>query len=117
MRDEFYLGVTPSDEDCVQLGWGKCSGDWDEAMEEAKRYASMIKNRFSLILSQDYVSVSIRPKSQNSGEYIEVTAAFDDSSYESASVALFIENNTPARWDEEKVFTVQEYLDWFNSEE
>lgn len=99
MRDYLYLGPTPADEPCMQLG----SKDWDldKAREECKRYIQLLEKKFPGM--PESCSFRVKVEQHEFGMSPEVVVSFDGAYPESVEYAFRVENNLPATWEDDAV--------------
>lgn len=92
-----YLGPTPADESCAQVGEDNFR---EKAKKEMNAYINQLMRQFPNV---DEFNVSFKIKWQNHdfGTYGEVVAVYDAANQESARKALDIEWQLPENWDEE----------------
>jgi hypothetical protein len=95
--DYLYLGPTPADEDCAQVGQDNFR---KQAEKEMKAYINQLSRMFPEH-DENGVGFRIKWQSHDFGTYGEVVAYYDDSIEESYEYALKIEWNLPDKWDDE----------------
>lgn len=96
----FELETTPINEECVQVKSGE---DYMPAMrEQAQRFKALLMKRFiNLPAGMDFI---IKRFEHDFGGYLEVCIRYFDD--ENESVAVFIQDNLPEKWSDEKVFDI-----------
>lgn len=99
-----YLGPTPCDEDCAQLGQDNFR---ELAKKEMNAYISQLYRTFPDV-NQFNVSFKIKWENHDFGTYGEVVAVYDATNQESTKKALDIEWQLPEKWDEEAIKELQE---------
>ena len=98
MKDEFYLGSCPANEDCVQVD---PNSDYIPAMKaELRKYKELLEKLFPI--PEDLSCYfTIRWESHDFGRYGEIVIVYNDEKEEEIEFALNVENNTPSTWDED----------------
>jgi len=114
MKDYISLDTTPSSEPCVSVN---PNVDYYEPMkEEAKRYKAMLEDRYYAI--QDKLDIygyfKIQRNEHDFGSYLDVVFVFDDDYDDSQTLAYFIEDSAPEKWDDEPL-TVEDFLEFCKS--
>jgi hypothetical protein len=94
--DFLYLGSTPCDEDCAQVG----EEDYrTKATKEVNAYINQLNRMFPH--SEENNVILTRKWSQHEfGSYVEVVVNYVIDNEKSAGYAIKIENNCPYNWDE-----------------
>lgn len=110
MRELLELGCSPADESCVQLGTPEY--DEREARMECNRFKAMLQKRFEDILNSTHVYLKVIGNSHDFGTYFEVAVAYDCDNEIEYCAAVFIENNYPATWDDDKIYTMNDFNAW-----
>lgn len=95
--DYMYLGPTPCDEDCAQLGQ---DGYRAQAVKEMNAYIAQLYRTFADV-DEFNVRFKIKWENHDFGTYGEVVAVYDAANQESTRKALDIEWQLPEKWDEE----------------
>ena len=96
MWDFLYVGSSPPEETCAQVG----SDDYhDRARRECRAYVNLLRR--ALGPEPEGASLSIKSCPHDFGTYLEVVCYFDPEKPESADYALRCESDGPPRWDEE----------------
>lgn len=94
MMEKLYIGSTPCEEPCAQVG----QLDYEErVMEECERYIRLLVQMFSPI--PDNVKFRAIPQSHDFGTYWEVAIVFDPTDSKAEEFAINVENNLPETWD------------------
>lgn len=97
--DHIYLGPTPCDEDCAQVGDENYS---KKVREELSRYRQLLEHKFGT----PPAGAAFKQKRElhSFGPYYEMTVAFDPTNPEATAFAFFVEENAPLKWsDTEKL--------------
>ena len=109
MYETIELGSTPHDEDCTQVSRNTDYGDAMRA--ECMRYRDMLERRFPF--AEDHrVRFVMKREYHDFGPYYEVAVKYPFTDDEACDLCTFIENNCPGTWDDEKVFTAEDYQQW-----
>ena len=95
--DFFYLGPSPADEDCAQVGEDNFR---QRATKEMNAYINQLYRLFP-DAEEKCVTFKIKWFSHDFGSYGEVIAEYDDSDYESFKFCISVDNAIPYNWDEE----------------
>lgn len=95
MHDFAYLGSTPAEEDCEQVG-----PDFDrkKATAECHRYIALLKQRFPN--TPPGVEFRIKWERHDFGEYPEVVVRFDNDDEAHTAYAYHVEDNLPKTWND-----------------
>lgn len=94
------LGSAPYDENCVQVITGE--NYLPKMREECNKYKLMLIKRFP-IPENMAVFFSLKENQHNFGTYLEVAITFDENNPKSKEFMLFVDNNLPAKWDDDKI--------------
>lgn len=103
MNDYIYLGSTPSEEECAQVG----TNDYQErARKEIHAYMNQLDRVLTTLgypkeKRPDTFSLVRKSESHDFGTYYEVCAKVREGDETAYELAILIENNSPAEWDEE----------------
>lgn len=96
MEDFLYIGSSPPDEDCAQLGAANYRAD---AMRECRAYANQLKRLFP---KGDF---RVKGFEHDFGKYYEVVAYFDEDDDDDTDgrreAAFKAEGEGPMKWDEQ----------------
>ena len=93
--DYLYIGPSPYEEDCVQVG----TRDYHtKAMAECRRFRALIKKKLGV--PPQGARLVIKGNPHDLGSYYEVCVEFDDDNAEAVEYALKCEREAPATWDE-----------------
>ena len=105
-EDVIYLGSTPSNEDCAQVG----SPDYPErSRAECRAFITAIKRVCGE--PPEGARLTIKSESHDFGTYREVAIIFDGTSKEAADYADKVDRHAPATWEEaDMVAPVQQGL-------
>lgn len=96
MRENFYLGTTPYEESCEQVGPGY---NVSKAHKEAKTFIAQLIRQFGEPVATAQFRILNCP--HDFGTYKEVVINFDVNNEEESNYAFEVENNLPKDWDEE----------------
>ena len=102
--DYIYLGPTPCDEDCAQVGQTNYR---ELANKEMHAYIDQLYRTFPDV-DEFNVRFKIKWHHHDFGTYGEVVAMYDAADEKSAQKAIDIEWNLPDKWDEEAIQTLGE---------
>lgn len=98
--DQFELGPTPASEEAVQVDPKVL---YIQPMkEECKRYAEMLMKRFPDWEKYD-THFKIHRNPYEAGDYYDVVIRFNTEDEHSVEFARFVDDNVPAKWDDDKV--------------
>ena len=96
MRDIIYIGATPCDEECAQVG----SPDYHTRMlRESKAFIKQLRR--ILGNEPDGARLFVKAQSHDFGTYHEVVCEYDDAKPASLDYAIKCEAQCPATWDAE----------------
>lgn len=93
MRDSMYLGSTPYEEDCAQVG---SDGYMRRARQECRAYIKQLIRTFGEPPAG--CSLVIKSSPHDFGSYLAVEAVFDEAGQE---YALRCDNQQPRNWDDQ----------------
>jgi len=100
MRDYLYIGSTPCEESCAQVG----SADYmKQATRECKLFAEQIARHYP---EPENGYLSIKANHHDFGTYYEVVAVFNTGDEEATNWAFAVENDDKGvlrTWDKESV--------------
>ena len=97
-REFIELGSAPYNEDCAQVG----SKDYiSDALQEGERYIKMLRRRFGK--EPVHAKLAIKAFHHDFGTYHEVVCYYNEDDAESEGYCLWIENNLPGDWNDDKV--------------
>lgn len=113
MKDYLYLGPTPADESCVQVGDEHYK---EKSTIEMDAYINQLYRHFG----EDYFTsnnIYLKKKwnSHDFGSYGEVVVVYDDENADSVNAAFHIESNCPENWDEQAIWNMEQFAqhyDW-----
>lgn len=94
--DYLYLGPTPCDEDCAQVGE---SGYRAKATKEVNAFIKQLNRTFPYT-EENNVNITSKWSSHDFGSYVEVVVVYVVDDKKSRDYAIEIENNCPYNWDE-----------------
>lgn len=98
-----YLGPTPADENCAQVGEDNFR---EKAKKEMTAYMNQLMRQFPDV-AEFNVRFKIKWQNHDFGTYGEVVAVYDAADQESTRKALDIEWQLPENWDEEALEELQ----------
>lgn len=106
MRDFMYLGETPSDESCVQVGAG--DGGYTNTLHMRQEQQVMIRYLRRLFgLEPQGAALKIRSEQHDFGELLTIVCEYRDDEPRSVEYAFKLEKEWPERWDEIAVGELQ----------
>ena len=95
MKDLIYLGPTPPEENCLQVGQAS-----DEAMlSECRRYVTRIREYLGKEVGS--AKLYVKENYHDLGSYYEVVCSFDPDDEIGLKYALKCENDGPLTWRDE----------------
>ena len=95
MRDFVYIGSTPADEPCQQVGMP--SYDASLARKECRVFINQLRRMFGN--EPEGAELRIKTESHDFGSYPEVVCYYDDEQPASVEYAFNCESNSPTNWD------------------
>ena len=95
MRDCVYIGSTPCDEPCQQVGMP--SYDASLARKECRAFINQLRRMFGK--EPEGAELRIRMELHDFGSYPEVVCYYDDEQPKSVDYAYKCESESPANWD------------------
>ena len=105
MKDYLYIGPTPSDESCVQVGDENYR---EKATIELDAFINQLYRHFGQeFIENNGIYLKKKWNSHDFGTYGEIVVVFDDSNDESVNAAFHIESNCPENWDEDAVIELE----------
>ena len=102
MRDFVYIGSTPCEEECEQLGENY---NRQKARQECRAFINQLRRQFGIEPSG--AQLAIKTEQHDFGSYPEVVCYFEDSKPESVDYAFRCESDTPLNWDMQAVIELQ----------
>jgi hypothetical protein len=102
MRDFVYIGSTPCDEPCEQVG---SSYNGEKARKECRAFINQLLRMFGP--EPEGAELKIKLERHDFGSYPEVVCYFDDEKQESVDYAFKCEGESPANWDLQAVIELQ----------
>lgn len=94
MIDEIYLGSSPPEEPCAQLG----EPDYEtKARAECQRYIDLIRRAIGP--EPEGARLRIKVNHHDLGSYLEVVCRFDAENEEALDYALSVESSGPLNWE------------------
>lgn len=98
--EEFELGCTPYDEECVQLN---PNADYVSAMRtECKRYKDMLMVRFPDWEKYD-CNFKVNRNPYEAGDYFDVAIRYRATDEMALAFASYVEDNLPNKWSDTEV--------------
>lgn len=105
MKDFLYIGASPPEENCVQIG----NTNYEvEARAECNRYIDLIRKKFGP--EPIGAKLKIKKEYHDAGPYLEVIVEYHDELADSVNYAYAVEANGPVNWSDDKL------VDWKNLE-
>lgn len=98
MRDYLFIGPTPAEEPCAQLGTDYYT---PRAQIECRAFMAQLQRQFGK--PPGSASFRISRCAHELGTYLEVVIVFNDNSEEEIDYAFNVESNSPSHWDEEAI--------------
>jgi len=104
MIDYVYIGSSPGEERCAQVGNENYS---NEARKECKAYINQLwriikdKKRITLDVAPAGFSIITQGQPHDFGRYYEVVIKITEDNKEVWDLAIWVENNSPSEWDNE----------------
>lgn len=92
--EKLYLGPTPADEACAQVGR---PGYRDQALKECRAYIRQLERLFSEPPPGAHFALS--RETHDFGTYYEVIVQYDPEDGDAIDFALRVEASLPATWD------------------
>lgn len=103
MRDCVYIGSTPCDEPCQQVGMP--SYDASLARKEIRAFINQLRRHFGP--EPDGAELRAKTESHEFGSYTEVVCYYDYDKPESVEYAFKCESESPANWDLQATIELQ----------
>ena len=100
MRDSLYLGESPYEEECAQVG---SDGYGMRAKIEIAAYRDQLVREYKREFGAELPEGCELVRTSNShdfGTYYSLEAKYDDSDEAAANAAFWLEGNGPANWDD-----------------
>ena len=94
MRDFIFIGASPAEEDCVQLG---TDNYYERARAECKRYIEAIRKKLGP--EPEGAKLKIKRQPHDFGEYLEVVCYYEDTNEEATKYAFRCESDSPETWN------------------
>ncbi len=92
--EKLYLGPTPAEEDCAQVGRPNYR---DQALKECRAYMRLLKRVFGEPPSGGRFALT--REAHDFGTYYEVVIQYEEQDEEASAFAFRVEANLPAEWD------------------
>jgi hypothetical protein len=110
MKDSIELDICPIEEEVVQV---MPDTNYMPAMRaEAVRFKNMLLERFVGFP----VTFKIKSNPHDFGTYLSIAVVYEDGTPCSERAAFFIDNHMPEKWDDTKVYTMEDVLKELKSE-
>jgi hypothetical protein len=97
MIDYLYLGPTPGDENCAQVGDDNFR---EQCNKEMDVYIAQLKRMYPETANYKGISFKKHWQQHDFGSYGEVIITYNDEVEEEETLALKVEWNLPRNWDE-----------------
>lgn len=94
--DSINIGPTPTEESCVQVG---SDAYYDWAKKETRAYRLQCLRVLEQQFKEVVCFLKVTTNSHDFGTYYDLDAQYMDA--EGAEQALWLESNSPEKWDEE----------------
>jgi hypothetical protein len=107
-RDFLFIGSSPPDEECVQVGQ-------PGAEEECKRYIELL--RATMGPEPPRTRLGVKWQGHDFGAYCEVVCRYDDEDDDSIAYAMKCEGEGPATWDAPRLWRFVTPADEFSEGE
>lgn len=104
MRDYVYIGSTPCEEDCAQVG---SDNYFERARKECNVFIRQLwrhiekEKGVTRETAPDSFALVVKSEPHDFGSYYEVAARYNDNDEKAGDLAFWCENNAPTNWDEE----------------
>jgi hypothetical protein len=98
MMDSLYIGATPYEEECAQVG----AKDYDyetKARKECQQYIAQLRRQFGVEPGGAHLYIKRNP--HDFGTYLSVECKFDGNNQVAVDYAYKLEAQGPAKWDDE----------------
>lgn len=99
MKETFYYGSAPCDEDCAQLGTAIYA-------ERAYIECSLYKRQIERLIDEHYgknlpsgVTLKVKHQNHDFGSYYEVVGECRTDDEAALDVMIWIDNHAPTKWD------------------
>jgi hypothetical protein len=96
MRDTLYIGSSPPEEDCAQLG---SDGYHDRARRECRAYINLLRR--TLGPEPDGATLVVSSHPHDFGDYLAVSCRFNSELPEAIDYAYRCESDGPTCWDDQ----------------
>ncbi len=97
MIDYLYLGPTPSDENCAQIGDDNFR---EQCNKEMEAYIDQLNRMYPEVSRYKEMRFKKHWQQHDFGSYGEVVITYNDEDEEQSTLALKVEWNLPSNWDE-----------------
>ncbi|PNX48816.1 MAG: hypothetical protein BV459_01490 [Thermoplasmata archaeon M11B2D] len=95
MMDSIYIGSTPWDEPCAQVGE---PGYAEKAMDECNRFIALLRKKFGP--EPEGARLFIKRNLHDFGTYLSVECKYEVGNEAAEKYAYRCESETPATWDD-----------------
>lgn len=92
--EKLYLGPTPPEEPCAQVGWLNYR---EQALKECRAYIRQLKRDFGE--PPPGARFALSQEMHDFGTYYEVVVQYDTEDEEASVFAFRVEANLPSTWD------------------
>lgn len=96
MYDYIFIGPTPSNEECAQLGEENYE---TRARAECQRFIELIREKLGK--EPDGARLIVKGEYHDMGVYYEVAVKFDDSKPEAIEYAFKVDSESPQEWSKQ----------------
>ena len=103
MRDLVYIGSTPHNEKCQQVGMP--SYDGSKARKECQMFINQLRRQFGK--EPEGARLAIQMQRHDFGSYPEVVCYFEDTNTLACEYAFECEGNSPENWDMQAIIEQQ----------
>ena len=100
MKDYMYIGPTPSDEACAQVGEDNYN---ENARKECRAFIKQLKRQFGE--PPEGAELKIKNEAHDFGSYLEVVVAYNADNETAGNWALDVANYAPTNWDKEALLS------------
>lgn len=101
MRDKIWLGSSPADEQCAQVG---TDGYVEQATKECNAYIAQLRRQFGP--EPEGATLKISWEEHDAGNYAEVVVSYDTQNTKAINYAFWVEGESPINWDDEARLTL-----------
>jgi hypothetical protein len=129
MYDSVYIGAVPAEEECQQANTD--GYDANEARKECNKFRNQLETMFGPLrkelglvqpetanfFARDKAYFSVKHNRDGDTGYYSVEVFFDPDVDIASGFAIFVENNSPAKWSDDHVYTLAEFDKWRSEED